>query len=119
MILTASAVGKVGFAGILVWEIFIFRAILKRMFRTHIKSIFNRDTSQFRLAQEARRKAYPEIRRVRSDAVPDEIGRITKGFRYFFAPLCCAWVGVPTGTPLSARLAERRKYQTTRFEAYF
>ena len=52
----------------------------------------------------------------RSDAVPDEIGRIPKGFRYFPAPLRSSSSEELKATPSSSRLAQRRKYLKTRLE---
>ncbi len=56
-----------------------------------------RDTRKFRLAHEARMKAYLVICQVRSDKAPDEIGRILKGFCSFPTPLRYASVRVPQG----------------------
>jgi hypothetical protein len=92
---------------------------LSLLTRTHLKSIFGRDTGQFRIAQGARAKVYLLILRVRSDTAICEIGRIPKGFCNFLRPLRYTSSEYSLSTPSSASLAGRRKLLKTRLEAYF
>jgi hypothetical protein len=64
------------------------------MTRTHIKSIFGRDTSQFRVAQGATTKAYPVIRRGGVDVAIRRNWPYPFGFSLFSRSAALLLVGV-------------------------